>query len=210
MPMPKKTMLLAGMALAAIAFAAPTAQAEPVEWWIHTESGEETLEGTEELHAEGALTLDVILSPSFTYVLGPCNYTFEGVAENVEGMASGAVTRGNISGFPCNSNVPGCTVKNASLSNFNWPLTATTSGSDIVDIEGFTFTNIFNGCSAFDFLGEFNVAGTVTGEATTEPNAQGESCINLNSHVDHMTVEGSNVPVDVTGEICIANPLTLK
>jgi len=207
----KKMMLLAGMALAAIAFAAPAAQAEPVEWYLHTGPGEEeTLEGTEEIHAEGALTSHAKITPTFTFTTGPCNVTLEGTAENVEGMASGAITGGSISGFPCKTNLPGCTVKGASVSNFNWPLTATTNGSDTVDIENVTFTNVYNGCAAFGIPAESSAKGTVTGEATTEPNENGESCINLNSHVDDMVGEGSNAPVDITGEICITNPLTLK
>jgi len=201
----KKIMLVASMAMAAVAFAAPAAQAAP-EWYIHTGPGtEETLQNPANFEITGELSSNVIGS---ALVSGPCHVIFEGTAENVNGMAAGTVEEGFISEH-CETNIPGCTFT-PTLEVGNWPLTGVTlTGHDGVEINEANFTNHYNAtCQAYGIPATVTATGTATALVDTE--APTGECITFEEHLDHLFIGGPLGPqVDILGTACVEAPLTL-
>jgi hypothetical protein len=213
----KKMLMLVGAAMALVAFSAPAAQAEVPEWWIHTEAGEETLQGQEELHIAGNLSWTVKLPNGFNFQSGPCKVTFLGTAENVNGMAGGSVgAAGTTISNPCPTNLPGCGVEEVTTAGFPWSITGiNVTGETGIEIATPTITNHYSaGCQALGLPKSFSVDGVATGILTEELNENGESCVTFDEHQDHLFVEVGGVttttPVDLDGEVCVTHPLTLK
>jgi len=200
----KKMLLLAGMALAAIAFAAPAAQAHAPEWYIHTESGEETLIGEQEFTAVGEISWQRGGSP---LTEGPCEIEFTGRASNEAGMAAGQIEAAKVLKTPCPTNLPGCTV-NPDISNFNWPIIGVTvTGEPGLEIRGMTLTNTFaTFCQTqYGVPKELSVTGTITGIV------EGTECLTLEGHRDDLFFENAAkedtaTSVNLEGGICIEGP----
>jgi len=203
----KKMLPFAGMALVAIAFAAPAAQAHAPEWYIHTESGEETLAGEQVFTGLGEISWQVAGSP---LTMGPCEIEFEGTAKNEAGMAAGQIEGANVLATPCPTNLPGCTV-NPDISNFNWPITGeTVTGKPGLAIRNATFTNTFaTFCQTqYGVPKELSVTGTFTSILVSD------QCITFEEHLDDVFFENAakedtTTKFNFEGEICIEG-LTLQ
>ncbi len=210
----KKMIVLAAAAMALAAFALPAAaQANNVEWFV--DPGDETLLGvSEELHIQGELETHVGAPTPFGVKQGPCGVTFTGDAYNEGGLAKATITAGAASASPeepCPNELAGGTcpieeVTFGSLGKANpWEVTAVENTHNVT-ISNVTFTNHYaEGCLAGP---EVSAAGSVTGEVTTSPNANEESCIKFHN-AGPLIREGSTTPVYVSGEVCITQPLTL-
>jgi len=200
----KKMLLLAGMALAAVAFATPPAQAHAPEWYIHTESGEETLAGEAEFTTFGEIGSQAVGSP---LTEGPCEIEFTGTASNEAGMAAGQIEGANVLSTPCPTNLPGCTV-NPDISNFNWPITGVEiTGEPGLEIRNMTFTKTFaTFCQTqYGIPKEISVTGTITGIV------EGADCLTLEGHQDDLFIENAAKEdtaskVNLEGGICIEGP----
>jgi len=202
----KKMLLLAGMALAAIAFAAPAAQAHAPEWY--TDPGEVTLVGEQGFTGLGEISSQAVGSPLTN---GPCEIEFEGTAKNEAGMAAGQIEGANVLSTPCPTNLPGCTV-NPDISNFNWPITgATVTGEPGLEIKNTTFTNTFaTFCQTqYGIPKELSATGTGTGILVSD------QCISFEEHLDDLFIENAakedtTTRVNLEGEFCVGGNLTLK
>jgi hypothetical protein len=200
----KKMLLLASMALAAVAFAAPAAAQASPEWLLNGA----TLNGEEEFHIEGELSSNVIGS---AVVSGPCEVTFTGTAKNVNGMADGAVEAGTISKTCSVAQIPGCsfepTLNNLGEGN-KWPLTGTTvTGVNAVEIQSASFTNHYNAtCVAAGLPATVTATGTATGIVA------GSECLSFEGHNDDlfMVSPPTGLQININGEVCLTEgPLTL-
>jgi hypothetical protein len=194
----KKILLLASMALALVAFAAPAAQAMAPEWY----SEGNTLNEPAEFHIEGELSSVV---PATGLTSGPCEVTFTGTAFNENGMAGGAVEAIEIQ-EECETNAPNCTVTpTVNIPEGGWKLTGiTVTGTTGVEIQGATFTNDYMGSCP---LAQASAAGTVTGIVTN-----GGSTISFEGHADDLKLEPPlpGLAVDLEGVLHITSPLTLN
>jgi len=194
----RKMLLLAGTALAAIAFAVPAAaQAEAPEWL--TEPGGATLLGEAQLHMAGELSWK-----SGALTSGPCAVTFEGVAKNEKEMAAGQLESGESLSHPCPTNLPGCTVT-PDFANFNWAITGVTVTGELgLEIRSVTSTATYPAfCqSTYGLPKEVSTTGTATG--LVEAN---EECISFEGHQDDLFIEvgGQHTgnKVDLEGVLCI-------
>jgi len=194
----RKLLLLAGMALVAVAVAAPVAaQANPK--WFNAETEEFFAEEVHtELHAVGELTLT-----SGNLVVGPCSVTAIGLAENNNAMASGTIT--NVTGAKeCPTNRAGCTAT-PTYEGLPWEVTGTTkitgSGSG-VEIKGISLSTHFDGTC------ELPVTTIVTTGTATPINCVPE-CLTFDTHADDLTALGF-VPADLGGTFTFTNPLAMK
>jgi len=190
----KKIMLLASMAVAAVAFAAPAAQAMAPQWY---HGGANPITGTQALHITGNLSNTVIGGGGF--ITGPCEVTFEGTASNVNGMASGSITGGTISP-ECETNVEGCTVI-TTLQAFPWSLTGVTvTDTTGVEISGVQFEYHYIGGAACPVpVSTIMATGTTT--TTVEANPK---CLSFENHTDAMVTHAPlpTITVDTLGTIC--------
>jgi hypothetical protein len=203
----KKMLLLAGMALAAIAFAAPAAQAEGPSWYSHASGSDVLLEEPEEFAMHGTFSSQGVGSGLVT---GPCTVEFEGTAFNENGMAGGNVEVARIQ-EECGTNLPNCRVKpTLNQGSLPWDLTGVTiTGQQGAEITTPTFTNHYTaGCAAFGLPTEISADGITTGILTSA------SCLTFNEHLDDMFIEVGGVTtatrLDLLGNGCIESPLTLK
>jgi hypothetical protein len=171
----KRTVLLAVMALTAVAFAAPAAQAMAPQWY----SNGNTLNELAEFHIEGELATPI---PATGFTSGPCEVTFEGTAKNENGMAGGTVNSIEIQ-EECETNVSGCTVTpTVNIPAAGWNITGiTVTGTTGVEIQGATFTNDYMGACP---LAQASASGTVTGIVTN-----GGSTISFEGHADDLRLE---------------------
>jgi len=191
----KKIMLLASMAVAAVAFAAPAAQAMAPQWY---HGGEAPITGTQALHVTGSLSSNVVGSP---LISGPCTVTFEGTASNVNGMASGSITGGNISPS-CETNTEGCTIV-PTLQAFPWTLTGiTVTETTGVEITGAQFENHYVSAEPGDCpvpVTTIMATGTATGTVEANP-----KCISFENHVDAMQTHAPlpTLTVNILGTVC--------
>jgi hypothetical protein len=189
----KKIMLLASMAMAAVAFAAPAAQAMAPEWYHNGN----TLQGEAPLHVTGELASTVIGGGGL--ISGPCEVTFEGVAENVNGMASGTITGGAIQ-EECETNVAGCTIT-PTLQAFPWTVTGVTiTGTTGVDISGAQFENHYMGATCPVPVSTIMATGTATGLVDVNDH----HCLDFNNHTDDMLTHAPlpTLTVDILGTVC--------
>jgi len=186
----KKIMLLASMAMAAVAFAAPAAQADAPEWY----HGPNKLVGEEDLHIDAELES----TTGSGFISGPCEITFEGTASNVNGMASGTITGGDVlnANDTCETNVETCDVV-ATLEGFPWSVTGTTvTGEPGVEISGAQFTNHYEGTNCPVPLPTLTATGTATGIVDEE------GCISFEEHQDDMHLSIAPIAVDILGSAC--------
>lgn len=196
----KKIMLLASMAMAAVAFAAPAAQASPE--WFHNGVRVKGPGQAKVLHVTGKLSSEVIETGGFTS--GPCEVTFEGEAWNENNMADGVITGGSIQHI-CNTNAPGCTIT-PTLENFPWNITGTTvtDEENAIEITGAQFTNHYIGGAACPVpVSTIMATGTATG--IVEPDESGKnSCLDFENHIDHLTTHAPlpTLTVDIEGTVC--------
>jgi hypothetical protein len=186
----KKIMLLASMAMAAVAFAAPAAQAEAPQW---THEGV-AIEGEEELHIVGELSSQIAGS---NFVTGPCEITFVGTASNSGpgGAAHGVITGGTIQ-HECQTNVEGCTIT-PTLLNFPWTVTGTTvTGQQGVAIDNATFLN--------HYIGTCPVPVTTIAASGTATGIVEEGCLSFEGHQDDMALEAPfpPAPANILGGVC--------
>lgn len=199
----KRTLLLAGMALAAVAFAAPAgASAHAPEWYIHTMFGEEKLPGFAELHVEGNQSSKIVGGGML--ITGPCEITLEGTVTNEAGMAGGSIIKGKPQ-EECETSVAGCTVT-PKLANFPWKITGVTvTGTTGAEVNGITLTNQYMGTCPVPAQ-TINAAGTATGIVNSP------STTTFENHPDDLFLEPPlpTLRLDILGEVEIAAPLTLK
>jgi hypothetical protein len=200
----RKMPLLASMALAAIAFAVPAAQAAAPEW--HTHPGNVTLAGEKVFFASGEISS--IGGGPLTN--GPCELEFTGTAKNVTGMAAGQVEGAIVLKTPCPTNLPGCTVIPV-FSNFNWPITGIeVTGEPGLQISGTTFTNKY---SAF-CQSQYGIPKEVSTTGTATTIVVGTECLSFEGHDDDLVIENAAkedtaAGVNLEGGICVEN-LTLN
>lgn len=172
----KKMLLLASMALAAIAFAAPAA-AQAEAYWTHGEHGDTVGNGTGngtkvELEHNIASQAGGLNTRALIYLTG------EVWNDPVSEMGEGKITEHEATGAGTVVGIPpalDCTVT-VNLGNAIWPLTLTTD-EDVgatetdatVDVENVTFQNTYN--QACQNLGiPATTAATGTVEATASSN----------------------------------------
>ncbi len=215
-----KRMLLLLSAMAA--FAAFVAPAQANVFWTsdgNTEQGT-TLPNEEEptvIQGRGPITS----TSESGLVSGACNTSGSGMVWNGSEteMGEGQVTDFNIT-TPCATNVPSCTLVNATASaepENAWPVTLTTT--DTVDIYNVTFTNTYEGagCALAGVPHQVSATGTVTGTLENINTRIDEQQpfymavrVNLNNHVDDMEVEVGGkhvgVGVDLQGSFIIERP----
>jgi len=203
----KKIMLVASMALAAVAFAAPAAQAEAPEWWDMSFGTEETLESERTVRLTAELSSIVVGS---ALVSGPCHINFEGTAANFAGMATRPLEAAAIQEH-CNTSIPGCTFTSTLNIGAGWPLTGlTVTGEEAVEINEASFTNHYNAtCQAYGVPATLAFSGTMT--ALLDEKAPTGECITFEEHLDDMFINGNPLAprVDILGTACIEAPYTL-
>ena len=204
----KKIMLVASMAMAAVAFAAPAAQADAPEWWIHTgPETEETLQGEEGFRITGALSSNVVGS---ALVSGPCNVTLEGTASNVNGMASGTITSGTTT-KTCQTPIPGCHFEPTLDFTIPWSVTGVTvTGEKGIEIGNAKFLEHYNAtCQAYGIPPTVTFTGTMT--ALLDEEAPTGECITFEEHLDDMFINDNPLAprVNILGTVCVDAPLTL-
>lgn len=188
----KKIMLLASMAIAAVAFAAPAAQADAPEWF-HGDTPVGGEAEAEALHVVGELSSRLTVG---TLVSGPCEVTFEGEAWNENGMAEGIITGGNIE-HTCETSTAGCTIT-PTLQEFPWTLTGTTvTGEPGVEIVGAQFENHYLGSCPVPVT-TIMATGTATGIVDDE------GCLSMEGHTDDMVTHAPlpTLTVDIIGGVC--------
>jgi hypothetical protein len=195
----KRIVLLANLALAVVAFAAPTAEGEVVEWI--KDGG--TVGGFEELHMVGTLA-STMTGPA----PGPCAVTFTGSAFNINEMAAGTIASGTTQ-LTCTTSRSGCFVK-PTLEGFPWNLTAVTvTGKAGIEITGIKLTTHFEEVAA----GNCGIAPlTLTTQGTATGIVQTPTSITLESHMDDVVLKTPplpEVPADLRGELEATAPLTL-
>lgn len=183
----KKIMLLVAISLAAVAMIAPEAQADAPEWY----HGEETIAGEEDLHLVGTLSTSISV-----FIAGGCEVTYEGTISNTEGMASGAITGGQIQHI-CPTSNPSCTIT-PTLQNFPWTLTGTTvTGEPGVEIVGAQFEIHYLGSCPLP-VSTLMMTGTATGLVDEN------GCLSLEGHQDDI-VSHAPLPTwlfDTRGILC--------
>jgi len=199
----KKILLLASMALAVVAFAAPAAQAHP-EWYLN----EETVEGEIE-----EVTLEGSLSSVAAVTSGPCNVTFEGTVFNENEMAGGVIKKGTIQEHCPVAGIPGCSFTPTLEIGTGWKITGitVTEGLEAIEIQNAAFDNHYNNvCQAVGLPATVTAQGTATGLVEqTGPGAH--RCVTFEGHKDHMKITFPPVEsaVDIEGTVCITKPAGL-
>jgi len=197
----RKMLLLVAMAAVATAFgAAPAAQATAPEWYVHNEKGEDVklkepfvFDVTGEVAAIGA-----------GFVSGPCEITLVGEVENGLGMALGEITVGEVQSN-CPTGKLGCTVTPTIHASAEgpWDLTgATVEGKPGLEIIGVLITNHYTGATCG--IPSTNV---VSGTALAQLN--GSACLSFQNVKDKLLTDNM-IATDLTGEVCLEAPLTLK
>jgi hypothetical protein len=189
----KKMLLLASMALAAIAFAAPAA-AQAEAYWTTTDGtvGDESEAVPVDLEAEITSTIGTLNTKATIFLTGEVWNDEESKMGEGEITLKEATGKGTVAGVPAFLD---CTVE-VTLLGGNWPLTLTTdtdagaSTTDAtVDVEEVKFVNHYNaGCQAAGVPPTGGATGTVTATASTDED-----------HVD-LTLEG--------GDLTVFNPAT--
>jgi len=200
----KKIMLLASMAMAAVAFAAPAAQATAPEWYHEgTKVGGEAEAKT--LHVTGKLSSNVVGSP---LVSGPCEVTFKGLAWNENNMADGVITEGSFHTHTCETNFEGCTIT-PTLQKFPWDVTGVTITPGTEDEgKGLEITPAqFENHYISDEPGDCPVpVSTImaTGTATGYVDAADNKCLDFENHIDAMQTHAPlpTLTVDILGTVC--------
>jgi hypothetical protein len=202
----KKMMLLAGMALALVAFAAPAiAQADE---WVTDDTGDTIGNSTAE--ADEVEFTGSLASTSGPVQSGPCQVHALVDVWNEEGSATAEVTNFTITTHcPVTSPLPiippGCTLAKASSEGFPWHTHINNETG--VAITGAHFKNTYAGCSP-PLPESVTAVGTATGQFVNRTTGETtEGCIVFNNSGDLQTVPGGgNVFID--GEVC-APHLTL-
>lgn len=159
--------------------------------WKH---GSTPISSPQELHVEGELSSTVIGGGGL--VSGPCEVTFVGEAENVNGMAHATITGGTIQ-EECETNVPGCTIA-PTLENFPW----TATGTEITEAPGLeiatpTFTNHYSaGCPV--------PISTIETEGIATGLVEESGCLSFEGHLDDLFLEAPlpSLTNDILGGIC--------
>jgi hypothetical protein len=192
MTIKKLLLLLASMALAAVAFAAPAAQAES--WFAdpgEIELGDEdnatpiTLAGELSWTANGIPT-----GPAVVHGSGS-------LWNDGTGHAKGVITAFSITGELSPGPIPKTCTVTSTTENLPWTIT-TTSGK-VIDIKGTQFTNHYNHtCQTFGFPATLTVSGTATGVLS------GDAIVFTNA--GDMTAVGGQVPVTLNGSVSINGP----
>jgi hypothetical protein len=189
----KKLLLLASMALAVLAFAAPAAQAES--WY--SDPGEVELGNEEEatpVTAAGELSLT---ANGFTTGPGVVHWSgsfWNDGSGHAKGVISSLQVTGELRIIPL---VSSCT---ATMTAENLPWVITTTPSKVVDLKHAQFTMHYN--HVCQTLG-FPATVTATGTATSVLNEAEE--IEFNNAGD-MTAAGGLVPVTLNGSMSISGP----
>jgi len=200
----KKIMLLASMAMAAVAFAAPAAQATAPEWY-HGGVKVGGQANAKTLHVTGSLSSEVV---GTGFESGPCEVTFSGLAWNENNMADGEITGGSFHTHTCETNVEGCTIT-PTLQNFPWNITGVTitpgatppakAGSGI-EIQGAQFENHYIGGTCPVPVSTIMATGTATAYVDTNSN----KCLDFENHIDGMQTHAPlpTLTVDIRGTVC--------
>jgi len=186
----KKMLLLVAMALGAVAVAAPAAQGEAPEWY----HGPNKLVGEEDLHVVGEFES----TTGSGFFIGPCGVTYEGTASNVNGMASGSITGGDIlnASNTCPTNIATCSIV-PTLEGFPWSLTGTTvTEAPGVEINGVRMTIHYEGTNCPVPLPTLTAAGSTTGIV------EEGGCLLLEEHLDDVFLTIAPVSVDFLGGFC--------
>lgn len=197
--MQRKTLSLAGLAMALIALAVPAAaQAEGPFWWEDHGGKEIFLEEPKEAGPQPELT--------FTFkgglTVGPCTWgpktLWAGLLFNTPEVGEGKIYEGGFEGA-CATSIPGCTV--TVTPEFNWLLKLRkVGGKPLVDLTGVKLKFVPGaGCGG---LQPATAEGTLTGEFDNK-----ESRIVFNKAGD-LTAGGQAVEVD--GEIRFGTSMTVK
>jgi len=182
----QKIMLLAVMAMATAAFAAPAAQADAPEW----HHGEDTII-EEDLHITGYLSS----TTNGAFISGPCEVTFEGVAKNENGMAAGTITGGAMQST-CGTSVATCNVT-PTPEGFPWNLTgATLTEQPGVEIGHIKMTMHYEGTNCPVPRPTLTATGYATGIV------DGGGCLSFEDHQDGMHLAIAPVVLDLRGTIC--------
>lgn len=195
----RKMVLVAGMAMAAVAMAAPAARGDAPEWYHEGVPiggpGE-----SEALHVIGELSSNPHTGPVPTFVSGPCEVTFAGEAWNANGMAEGVITGGTIQHI-CDTSVEKCKFT-PTLQNFPWTLTGTTvTGEPGVEIAGAQFENHYineaAGACPLPVL-TIKVPGTATGIVDEN------GCLSFAGHTDDMLTHAPlpTLEINIDGIVC--------
>jgi hypothetical protein len=175
----KRILLLASMALAAVALAAPvTAQANKF-----------TYEGSVNIHGNISSTVQVGM---FTFQQGPCTVSDTGTILS----ATTAEIPSLEAEVPCPTNVIGCELTEVNISP---GLIAHLTTPDGITITSVGVTTTYNdGCTTFGIMPgeERRAEGNLTGTTTTN------GCIHF-SQAGHMLTVPTGAPFAVDGEVCL-------
>jgi hypothetical protein len=205
----KKTMLLASMALAVVAFAAPAMAQAYDEWYTHVGEEEVTIGNTTETGDLVEFTGSLSSKTTTNVINGPCVVHAQVLLWNEIVAPEDATATGEVTGFqitgPCDVTVPGsgtlptafCSVSATASVNTENPWHVNVGPNTEISIEGANFTNHYTaGCQSIGFPAEAEASGTATGQGTAG------GCIVFNESGDF--TEG----VTISGEVC-APGLTL-
>lgn len=194
----KKMLLLASMALAVVAFAAPAAAQANANWITGGNPiGDEDDPTTVSVHGE-------LASKVGNFTTGPAVVHGHGLLWNsaASGMGEGEITSFTITGeLPVQGQPDPRCQATGTTAELPWPVTATTpteAGKPYeVDIDAH-FTNDYNSfCQALGFPATATAAGTAVGTVSG-------NCLNFNSSGNMKTVPGG-APVALTGSVCITD-----
>jgi hypothetical protein len=189
----KKLLLLASMALAVVAFAAPAAQAES---WF-SDPGEVEL-GNEE-NATPITVAGELSSTANKFTTGPAVVHGSGSLWNDgTGHAKGVITKFSITGELGVQGVPPSCEVTGTAEGLPWVVTTTTG--KVIDIKGAKFTNHYNhACQTFGFPATVTAEGTATGVL----NEAGAIVFN---NAGDMTAAGGLVAVTLNGSVNVSGP----
>jgi hypothetical protein len=188
----KKLLLLASMAFAALAFAAPAAQAES---WF-SDPGEIELGNEEE--ATPITVAGELSSTSNGITTGPAVVHGSGALWNDgTGHAKGVITAFKITGELNIKGIPKSCEVTGTAEALPWVIT--TTSKKVIDIKGLQYTNHYNhACQTFGFPATLTVSGTATGVLS------GDAIVFTNA--GDLTAAGGLVAITQDGSINVSGP----
>jgi hypothetical protein len=193
----RRLLFVISMALAAVAFAAPAAQAET---WF-SDPGEVELGGSEE-EATPITLAGELSSTASSFTTGPAEVHGSGYLWNEEGEAVGTITSFSATGELLIQGVPpSCTVT-TTPENLPWKIRVTPLFFiQQIDTKDVQFTTHYNhACQTLGFPSTATITGTLTGDWT-----DATGFVYYKGHGD-LTVAGGLVPVTVSGEVGFEGP----
>jgi hypothetical protein len=157
----KRMLFLFGAALATFALAAPAAETEGLFWYDDDGGFAPSVENKKPVEPGGEISF-LVGEPPGQVIVGPCKVKFKGVVYNGSEMGEGEVTQKLEGGGACATNLPGCSLEEATYGNFPWSVTLDENGE--IAITGIEVENHFSkGCEKFGVPLTSTTEGTATG-----------------------------------------------